>query len=333
MAIRFIKPRVAKGLSGQKRVPSIRASFDDDVQRFRDLAFAPGTPLKLRYDNESTFPAIKKWFCLDETLDNEDPPGRVAYSRYLYGISKNNPYVEFPYELVYPQHRPGTHGEAVTGFCETLCSSGPEHAALAEIVQRNIPSSAEDVRLLRFTAPLALLLAARDFNITRPGAMQQLYIAQASLNDLPVELQNDLPTPKSVKHAGKGDVYDSSLWLGLEPTFTPWHRDPNPNLFCQLCGSKTIRLLPPYPGEQIFREVQLRLGQHGSSRIRGAEMMEGPEREMLHDVIWGPDASKHIHEADVEQGDSLFIPKGWWHSVKSSHSDGRLNGSVNWWFR
>ncbi|KAK0628732.1 Clavaminate synthase-like protein, partial [Bombardia bombarda] len=173
-----------------------------------------------------------------------------------------------------------------------------------------------------------------------PSPLQQLYIAQAPLNALPPPLQSDLPTLELVKTAGKGDVYNSSVWLGLAPTYTPWHRDPNPNLFCQMVGSKVVRLLPPRLGEHLFHRARAQLGQStgGSSRIRGEEMMQGEERRVLLEAVWGDSEEgggvpDEMREVILGPRDMLFIPKGWWHSVKSLGEDGRLNASVNWWFR
>jgi len=94
-----------------------------------------------------------------------------------------------------------------------------------------------------------------------------------------------------------------------------------------------VRLFPPKIGTDIFRDVQMKIGQLGSSIFRGNEMMEGQEREMLEDAVWGKEvmASEGGLEACLEAGDALFIPKGWWHSIKSE-GDG-VNASVNWWFR
>jgi hypothetical protein len=217
-------------------------------------------------------------------------------------------------------------------------------------IHTNNTSSEEETFFLRFDAPLALLCAALEFNNTAQHhhpPLSELYIAQASLSLLPEALQSDLPTPALVQQAGKGDVYSSSIWLGLEPTYTPWHRDPNPNLFCQLCGEKVVRLLPPRQGEALFRAVQARLllghGQVGaeSARIRGEEMMQGLERRVLKEAVWGRGKEdrdetmrRDMVQAAVGPGDVLFIPLGWWHSVRSGGEvEGRLNGSVNWWFR
>lgn len=208
-----------------------------------------------------------------------------------------------------------------------------------------------------FTAPLSLLFAAsypiEDSNSISPS-LPGLYIAQAQLADLPAELRADLPVPavlanlysEALKQEGNkrrsaaADIYGSSLWLGTPPTFTPLHKDPNPNLFIQLRGQKVIKLLPPKVGAEIFARVQKKIqadiaqGRVNGGAIRGDEMMQGREKWELLEEVWGIGADKFGEEADVvvlREGDGLFIPKGWWHSVKSLGEG--VNGSVNWWFR
>ncbi|EGZ68185.1 Clavaminate synthase-like protein [Neurospora tetrasperma FGSC 2509] len=167
--------------------------------------------------------------------------------------------------------------------------------------------------------------------------LTNLYIAQAPLSHLPSPLRSDLPTPLLVSHAGRGDIYSSSIWLGLQPTYTPWHRDPNPNLFCQLCGTKVLRLMAPKRGEALFRGVMASLAvAAGSGKIRGEEMMKGEQRRALERAVWAGDgegADDMMYEVTVQAGDMLFMPLGWWHSVKSAGEEGGINGSVNWWFR
>jgi len=151
----------------------------------------------------------------------------------------------------------------------------------------------------RVEAPLELLLR----QINHPSSSKtSIYLAQQDLRDLPEPLQSDLPTPDLVATAGRGDLYSSSLWLGKAPTYTPLHRDPNPNLFMQLAGTKAIRLFRPEAGNAIFEHVQSLINashQKGypktsesrvSAAFRGEEMMQGQERALLHDLIWA-DAS------------------------------------------
>ncbi|KAI1170336.1 Clavaminate synthase-like protein [Nemania sp. FL0916] len=192
-------------------------------------------------------------------------------------------------------------------------------------------------RFLQFEAPLNFAVRASQYNGSTDNAscrIKQLYVAQCDIRSLPTPLAEDLPVPEVVSRAGRGDIYSSSIWLGLQPTYTPLHRDPNPNLFCQLLGIKTVRLLRPRTGLSVFQDVRRHLGIPINSRLRGPEMMEGPEREGLHRAIWiDLNPPKETWEAVLKPGDALFIPQGWWHSVKSVGREAELNASANWWFR
>lgn len=333
-----------------------------DLDAFRKSAFLPERPFLIKADTgvdqhaakggRDVLPAASRWFI------SETATAPATLSPYLAQFSM----ALFPYEIMCAPRFSGSDGsgDALDSFCAWLDSSpgdGGLRPGLASLVRHHRSSSAADEqkpapeqRLLQLHAPLALLFEALRYNQEAAAEpLTQLYIAQASLADLPAALREDVPTPHLVRLAGRGDIYDTSLWLGIEPTYTPWHRDPNPNLFCQLGSGKTVRLSPPAAGEQIFRQVQAELARNAASaaatvhaRIRGEEMMQGLERRPLHDAVWTgtratatsmPVVPASMQEAHVEPGDMLFIPKGWWHSVKSARADGRLNASVNWWFR
>lgn len=370
--------RVSRGFGAvvarsQSSVPSI-ADVDQSFERinvglFRNLAFEPATPLCMKAvqggQGIESLSAINKWF--HPIGGDAALPPQLTAASYL-----DDHYMTLlPFELLYPQ-RHATGEEVVRQFIEDLRSHGSDKSsksamamAMGDHLLKQIShcapigtqQSEQDQQLLRFHAPLGLLLAALDYNHrtgqdpTKDGysnsqrSLRHLYIAQAPITDLPDALRNDLPAGDIVKFAGRGDIYDSSIWLGLEPTYTPLHRDPNPNLFVQLCSTKIVRLLPPASGDQCFYQVQQRLGRNsGNSRIRGADMMQGLERKAFYEAIWetrqnqsgscGEDMYElPVQEAILGPGDAIYIPKGWWHSVKSVYSDGRLNGSVNWWFR
>lgn len=174
----------------------------------------------------------------------------------------------------------------------------------------------------RFDAPLSLLLS----HMTGPDESEShLYLAQHALADLPAGMQEDLPTPEVLKHLGKGDIYASSLWMGRPPTRTPLHRDPNHNLFIQLSGKKTVRLLRPEVGQEVYERVRVQVGKSsGSASMRGEEMMQGKELKALEAAVWdkrygGSTESKDTEakglEIELASGDGLYIPMGWWHAV------------------
>ncbi|KND90516.1 putative lysine-specific demethylase JMJD5 [Tolypocladium ophioglossoides CBS 100239] len=290
-----------------------------DIQAFQQRAVAPKKPLLFRRDAGSPtaqLPALKKWF-------GEEPSAQRSLSAYIAGFED----WPFPYELVQSESE---KQDAVANFRDWLmASSVMADQIMAGILQAAVTEGEQD--FFQLYGPLKLLIKALEFNKTqdpKASSTLELYIAQSSLSDLPQPLQGDLPTPELVQRAGKGDVYSSSIWLGTEPTYTPLHRDPNPNLFCQLCSRKVVRLLPPLLGDRLFFEVQVKLRKQGNSRIRTTEMMEGEEREVLHDAVWGKEAlPDQLQQVELSPGDALFIPDGWWHSVKSSEIDGRLNGS------
>lgn len=175
----------------------------------------------------------------------------------------------------------------------------------------------------QFHAPLSLFLDWMRTAETTPQSTR-LYLAQCQLLDLPPVLREDFPTPELVAHADKGDVYDTNVWIGHPPTYTPLHRDPNPNLFVQLAGEKVVRLLAPADGQAVFGAVRRQLGRSGSreaAAFRGEEMMQGKERILLDEMVWGTPVSAGSDagvgfEARLGAGDGLFIPKGWWHSIK-----------------
>lgn len=199
----------------------------------------------------------------------------------------------------------------------------------------------EGIFFLRFMAPFELVVGLEyNFRLLRnrkePGSilcLPGLYIAQADLN----HLSQQIPIPDYVAQAGNGDIYKSSFWMGLEPTYTPWHRDPNPNYFLQMKRLKIVRLLPPNRGRQLFNEAMAKLPpvEQSSSRIRGEEMMQQAQRDALTDAVWGAGAPEGILETVLKPGDALFIPQGWWHSLRGGKKRAlkQLNLSFNWWFR
>jgi hypothetical protein len=294
---------------------------NDDINIFRDRFFQPQLPVALRRNHFRYLPALNRWFSAPPANNHTQSLATLNY-----GYLKK-------------------HGDFLVPLEITLSSSHNVHSEENQSIHRDT--------FKRFRAPLSLFLdwtrSVQDGNSlcndgrsagNETSSFQQLqqprfYLAQCQLLDLPVSLRGDFPTPRIISHAGKGDIYDATIWLGIAPTYTPLHRDPNPNLFVQLAGSKCVRLLAPHMGMAIFARVREKTGRVAGRQdavFRGEEMMRGLEKQLLEQEVWrNPEMGVNdragmvedeggekgaAYEAHLHTGDGIFIPKGWWHSIK-----------------
>lgn len=355
-AVRYQKPIIRRitsstSTSSVHRVPLL-PSWDPEV--FQIKAYIAAVPFQFPRLNSRLPPACSKWF----THENEAGSHGLGHAGFD------------DYSGIFPRSSE-LNSSFWTEYADTI-------VPLELTSTRNTSSPLEDETFQRTEAPLGILLAYLSSNATNPTTTQDqrrthsIYLAQCSLTALPPSLQQDIPTPDLITRSGpiKGDIYASSLWIGRPPTYTPLHRDPNPNIFIQLAGQKVVRLLPPEVGGVVFADVQARIQQDhhniaaaaatvassippSSAAIRGEEMMSGPEKSVLHAAIWpsesgsnnSTDPPSHAHESSpyaqllsmyvqettLGMGDALFIPKGWWHSVKGIGAG--VTASANWWFR
>ncbi|KAL3480047.1 hypothetical protein BJX99DRAFT_46201 [Aspergillus californicus] len=267
-----------------------------NIATFRQRYFITERPILLPRQSFRDLPAYERWFHHPQTGPN------VAKLNTGY-LAQHGAEAIVPLELTQPQTSDPTDSEQ------------------------------ESNSFRQFHAPLDLFLqwitAAESQSAPQPQSTR-LYLAQCQLLDLPQILRDDFPTPTIVAQAGKGDVYDTNVWIGYPPTYTPLHRDPNPNLFVQLAGRKVVRLLAPQDGQKVFSLVRGHLGRSGgrdAAVFRGDEMMQGRERVLLEQAVWDNTDTNTTtiegtvcegFEAEVEAGDGLFIPKGWWHSIKGT---------------
>lgn len=136
--------------------------------------------------------------------------------------------------------------------------------------------------------------------ISSDGAGNDAYITayNTSKNERALEaLHADLGHIKPYLTDGQG-----MLWIGPAGTFTPLHFDLTNNLLAQVVGSKVLTMLPPSEAAKLENH------RHVFSAIHD---ITDPERLELF-----PSAKDAVqYDVELNQGDLLFIPVGWWHQV------------------
>lgn len=190
------------------------------------------------------------------------------------------------------------------------------------------------------------LLPFRDFlatYITTPSPQQQHkgYLAQHPLLTHIPSLRRDVSIP-DLCYAGDDDAEPQlNAWFGPAGTITPLHTDPHENLLVQVVGRKYVRLYPASTPAGVVRprgrgEDGVDMGNTSCWDVGVVEGWDAPgpgegedeegeggeegeeeefKRAEFFDCILGP-------------GDTLYIPKGWWHYVRGLS----VSFSVSFWF-
>ncbi|KAI5866286.1 Clavaminate synthase-like protein [Durotheca rogersii] len=319
--------------------------FDIGVDAFRRTAWRLERPLHLKKYHQ--LGAVIPWFQPEEP---ESPVGRFRHRKSAFkGEFGKKDGAVVSYEYMVPPPPPKDSGKKwiLEEFLDWLPTQGVRFSinfavSTTELIMQKYMAKPDPwdgkPQFQTFDAAAGLILGADMFNRRdnmKSELITNLYIAQTNIDAISMAAFRNLRVPSLVGSTDKGQIYGHSIWIGIQPVYTPFHRDPNPNLLCQIFGNKQIRIAAPGDGLDLYEYIS-RSMPSSNSRFRTVEMMDGPERELLHKAVWDKDISSgQIKAADVtlEAGDALFIPRGWWHSVRSEGRVGMLNGSVNWWFR
>ncbi|SPO05851.1 uncharacterized protein DNG_08538 [Cephalotrichum gorgonifer] len=171
------------------------------------------------------------------------------------------------------------------------------------------------------------------------------YLAQHDLFSQVPTLRNDVllpdylwtspplhPSPEQNKP--KVGAPQLNAWFGPAGTITPLHTDSMHNLLCQVVGRKYVRLYPPECTPAMLpRGTENGVDMGNTSRVDlgvaegwdegggdegseiGAEELERFRAAEHWDCVLGP-------------GDTLYIPIGWWHYVRSLS----VSFSVSFWW-
>lgn len=110
----------------------------------------------------------------------------------------------------------------------------------------------------------------------------------------------------------------ANLWLGPQDLTTPLHYDGAHNLFAQISGRKKFILAAPSETEHLYPYP------NGSKLAHFSKVdVENPDL-----AVYPNFAEAKIHQIDIEAGELLFLPIGWWHQVYSL----TRSASVSFWW-
>ncbi|PNP38632.1 hypothetical protein TGAMA5MH_09358 [Trichoderma gamsii] len=177
------------------------------------------------------------------------------------------------------------------------------------------------------------------------------YLAQHNLFGQIPALRNDIQVPDfcwadvpphpttRAKDQAPVDIPQLNAWFGPARTITPLHTDGYHNLLCQVVGTKYVRLYAPEDtGRLRPRGVELGVDMSNTSELDvgvlegwdkavdsgdcddGEDEEESRRKEELADVPYW--------ECILRPGDTLVIPIGWWHYVRSLS----ISFSVSFWW-
>ncbi len=115
--------------------------------------------------------------------------------------------------------------------------------------------------------------------------------------------------PLPMSYAFPDASYTRYIFFGPCGTVSPLHTDPCDNVFCQVVGYKYIRLHPPSAKDSLYI--------HTDDPWSNSTMLQGDVTQRGADNEYPLYKMAEIYEAYLLPGDCIFIPKGWWHFVKS----------------
>lgn len=180
------------------------------------------------------------------------------------------------------------------------------------IAEYGMPTGKEPIqfKLSEFQRQISL----NDFIdvITEPEEGKSYYIANKSIDRFE-SLTSDVLFDELTSYPSNDSM--TKVWLGSKNTKSSLHTDPYTNVLAQIHGSKKVFLVDP----KDTKNLSVYESHIDKSRVDP----EAPDFEkfpLLQEVT--------IYTGTLEEGDCLYIPKLWWHTVRSLDA----SISVNFFF-
>ena len=145
------------------------------------------------------------------------------------------------------------------------------------------------------------------------------YVSQHSLLHQLPGLQDHFAVPDLCL----GRLRAANAWLGTANTTTHLHTDDAENLLCQVAGHKLVRLFPPSCGATVYAEKK----KAGNGSVNAFSPVDCERVDETAFPAFA-EARKRGIQVVLGPGETLFIPRGWWHYARALEP----SFSVNFWF-
>lgn len=147
-------------------------------------------------------------------------------------------------------------------------------------------------------------MAAYVDRVAQAGESNDFYMIARNKNMLRAELApliDDVVFDEGLFDADRLDGA-LTLWFGPAGTVTPLHHDSTNILFCQIYGRKRLHLISPW--ETALLESAD--GFYAAYNLEDADAFDQLRAQNIAPL-----------EVELQAGEALFIPSGWWHHVKA----------------
>jgi hypothetical protein len=143
---------------------------------------------------------------------------------------------------------------------------------------------------------------------------QERYVT-SRLRDLPEALRNDVPPPA---YSAGASWQNGNLWIGGAGTVAALHRDMADNLHAVMAGRKRFTLVAPQQSAGLYPNSLFDPFPNGSRvDIEEPDFARFPKLRDVDTLV-----------GELEDGDVIYIPRRWWHHVRTLQT----SVSVNFWW-
>ena len=150
------------------------------------------------------------------------------------------------------------------------------------------------------------------------------YVSQHSLLHQCPSLQHHFAVPEFCL----GRLSAANAWLGTANTKTHLHTDDADNLLCQVAGHKLVKLFPPSVTPYVYQDLvdTRKTGNKSVNAFSPVDCEDVAEQKRVFPLF--KKARDEEIQTVIGPGETLFVPRGWWHYVRALEP----SFSVNFWF-